>query len=440
MESYLWLKNSNTYQSINGDDSEDITPHVKYLCQPVINGPADVAQILGAIQYWDVYEIPANIILYFATHLICSDDIPFIIEEEWLDLFTKLFYLYNISKCVSSITSINDDLILYKTICDNFKSCVRMDFYRVFVSSFSRYFTKKDELKMVELMKLACYVGNLDCFQFIHDVIKTGIPGPYMPYMEEACMWSIAGNNVNCLKYAREQHFYYNEKNSVDSDYFIKNSYKNIIIDAAICGHLEGLLYVFEQHPQPPVGPHWSSVKTNILRQSCICATRNGHLCCLKFLHTQGGLLTENTAIVAVENGHLECLRYLHKNNCPCGDVTCWVAVRNCQLDCLQYLYEHKCLEWSTDTCDNMAYFLNCGPLTQNIEWKCNYLRNNMAYFLNCVPLTQNIERNNYLDCMTYAIRHGCPYSENVFNAFGLCVNYDKSVTVRKRPIYLDVD
>ena len=91
MESYLWLKNSKTYQSINGDDSEDITEHVKHLCQPVINGPADVAQILGAIQYWDVYEIPANIILYFATHLINPNTFDFKIEEEWVNLFTKLF-------------------------------------------------------------------------------------------------------------------------------------------------------------------------------------------------------------------------------------------------------------------------------------------------------------------------------------------------------------
>ena len=81
MESYLWLKNSKTYQSINGDDSEDITPHVKHLCQPVINGPADVAQILGAIQYWDVNEIPSNILLYFATHTISLDIINFNIEK-----------------------------------------------------------------------------------------------------------------------------------------------------------------------------------------------------------------------------------------------------------------------------------------------------------------------------------------------------------------------
>ena len=194
MESYLWLKNSKTYQSINGDDSEDITEHVKHLCQPVINGPSDVAQILGAIQYWDVYEIPANIILYFATHLICSDDIPFIIEKEWLDLFTKLFYLYN-THCIANLQIPYDGGKLLTMGYDIFKSCVRMDVYRVFVSSFGIVPLTNDydfKLKIVELLNLACYVGNLECVQYIYGM-RFVVGHSMGEHMAKACIWSIVG-------------------------------------------------------------------------------------------------------------------------------------------------------------------------------------------------------------------------------------------------------
>ena len=339
MESYLWLKNSKTYQSINGDDSEDITEHVKHLCQPVINGPSDVAQILGAIQYWDVYEIPANIILYFATHLICSDDIPFIIEKEWLDLFTKLFYLYNISRCIDGIYIDGGKFLKIGCESNNFKSCVRMDIYRVFVSSFCLNFTNKvAESKIAELMKLACCVGNLDCFQFIHNELKTVNQG--RTFMQVACLWSIVGKNVNCLKYALEQHFHYIKIKGVDSDHYVQ--YENIMIAAACCGHLEGLLYVVEHHLQPLIDPSSSTI-SHILTKSCVYAAENGHLCCLKFLHAKGGLLTKTTANAVAGNGHLECLRYLHENNCPWDTDTCSMAVKNGHLGCLRYLHENGC-------------------------------------------------------------------------------------------------
>ena len=379
MESYLWLKNSKTYQSINGDDSEDITEHVKHLCQPVINGPSDVAQILGAIQYWDVYEIPANIILYFATHLICSDDIPFIIEKEWLDLFTKLFYLYNISRCFDDIYVGGK---LFET-CNNFKSCVRIDIYRVFVSSFCRNVTNKAaESKIEELMKLACCVGNLDCVQFIHNELMTvhqgGVLDKYTSYlaarhrsyMQVACRWSIIGKNVNCLKYALEQHL-----KDVDSDHFIQ--YENILITAACCGYLEGLLYIVEHRLRPLIYPLSSEI-SYILTKSCYYAAENGHLCCLKYLHEKGGLLTESTANAAVEHGHLECLRYLHENNCPWNADLCCLATKNGHLGCLRYLHENGC------------------------PWNINIMYSAGVAF-----------RSGHFDCLEYLHKTG--FSDNIF-------------------------
>ena len=396
MESYLWLKNSKTYQSINGDDSEDITEHVKHLCQPVINGPSDVAQILGAIQYWDVYEIPANIILYFATHLICSDDIIYFeIEKEWLDLFTKLFYLYNIPKCIDTVQFDGHDL--YGVDCDNFnffKSCVRMDFYRVFVSSLS---TEIMTPKMKELIKLACYVGNLDCFQYI--VLNTKNTDTEnteydYDYMIEACLCSITGKNVNCLKYARDQYSYNNKKN-VDQDRFIQYSYEIIMIFAACCGHLEGLIYVLEQHPQT----HVKHRSTTIYR-SCIYAAENGHLYCLKFLHAKGSILTTNIATMAAGNGHLGCLRYLHENNCPWNADTCCAAATNGHLACLRFLHENNC-PWNADTFWAAA---------TNGHLAClQYLHENGCAWSNCTIKCGMVAMSGHFDCLLYLYK-------NVFN------------------------
>ena len=46
-------------------------------------------------------------------------------------------------------------------------------------------------------------------------------------------------------------------------------------------------------------------------------AAVNGHLECLKYVHTKGCPWDEETCRVAARGGHLECLKYLHENGCP---------------------------------------------------------------------------------------------------------------------------
>ena len=148
-------------------------------------------------------------------------------------------------------------------------------------------------------------------------------------------MWSITGKNINCLKYAQEQcQLFINLYDNCPNRLF-QSSNQNLIIAAAHCGYLEGLLYIVE---------HWSTspIDSTILSKACDCAAINGHLCCLKYLHEKGGLLTEMTANRAAEHGQLECLRYLHENGCPWNNaIQCGVLVSSGHFDCLQYLHEN---------------------------------------------------------------------------------------------------
>ena len=365
----------------NDDDINDITPYVKHLCQPVINGPADVAKILGAIQYWDVNEIPPNIILYFATHLINRAEIDFIIEEEWLCLFTKLFDLY--SRLMEKIP-----LMVYF----DYKPCIRIDVYKVLFNQILTMHTINTPLYGIirYLINMASYYGQLDCLEFVYnllmneptiDLAYTVDNGNFSEYRSSAAIhhrncvhllfngvsdWSITGKHVHCLKYAQDNMFSWDEF--------------ELARNASRTGFLEGLQFIFRNKKIPD---HYPTHCDNANAELCQGAAGCGQYNCLKFLHENGCPWDEYTCEAAASYCFLECLKYLIENGCPCDQITCVEKVVSSgqltgQLECLKYLHMNGC------------------PLTINT---CN-----------------KAVISNQLDCLVYLHQNNCPWNSTTWD------------------------
>ena len=384
MELYpAWLKNSKVYEEMNGDDEEDISQHVKYLCEPTINDTNDVAQIVGAIQYWDVHEIPSNIVLYFATHLICPDEFNFTIEFEWLDLFTKLHSLYNddfsdyqdkfsdnypimvkyiemnytyydkFKFCENYTNNIN----MCHKFCTKYKSCARLDVIKAFMTCYwparygywpARYgYSNYSAARIFHLIKIAAYNGKMDCLQYIWGVLMD----PIQPIDDQKpnCFnhvyeWCIIGKQIDSLKCAR-------------SVGYGNWSHMDLVKCATICGHLDILTYVCLDCP------YISDIYVRLLYTAVCC----GHYSCLKFLHEQKncaitisivGFVLNSSLLCggAAAHGQLQCLKYLHENGYPCGSSSCYLAARYGHIECLTYLHENGC-PWDMLSCYIAAYY-----------------------------------------------------------------------------------
>jgi hypothetical protein len=113
------------------------------------------------------------------------------------------------------------------------------------------------------------------------------------------------------------------------------------------------------------------------LCHNCFIASENGHLECLKYLHTNGLFWNETAFSISAQHGHLECMKYLHANGCPWNSEACRSASYYGQLECLKYLHEHGC-PWD--------------------RWS----------FINAAE-------NGHLECLKYLHEHECPGDKLVF-------------------------
>jgi hypothetical protein len=150
-------------------------------------------------------------------------------------------------------------------------------------------------------------------------------------------------------------------KNQLKSEYpefpeLFDNESVNSTLVSASRGNLFALIYAHEHDTRckwsdkinPPEYPgsysdpvHWDD--------TCRYAALNGHLECLKYLHTNGCPWNSNTCEAASFNGHLDCLIYAFENGCPWNSTTCEAAAINGHLDCLKYAHENGC-KWNINT------------------------------------------------------------------------------------------
>ena len=97
---------------------------------------------------------------------------------------------------------------------------------------------------------------------------------------------------------------------------------RSYIIHIASVGHLDCLVYLFEDYLCP-----WDV-------RICITAANNSHLDCLIYLHEKGCPWDRRTCIYAARNGHLDCLVYAHEAGCEWDRHTCYEAAAYVHLDC----------------------------------------------------------------------------------------------------------
>ena len=106
----------------------------------------------------------------------------------------------------------------------------------------------------------------------------------------------------------------------------------------------------------------------------CEYFARTGNLTGLMYAHKLG-FKSSLVCHYAAMSGNVDCVKYLQTNGCPSWDtVSCHHASKQGKLAMLQYLHENK------RTFD---------------EWTCFYAA-----------------ENGHLDCLVYAVEHGCPINK----------------------------
>lgn len=159
---------------------------------------------------------------------------------------------------------------------------------------------------------------------------------------------------------------------------------KDLCESAAKNGHLACLSYLREQ------GCPWDE-------HTCTVAAATGHLSCLQYAHANGCRMTSEVCLAAAQNNHLDCLRYAHQQRCEWNKVVCAAAVLGNSLQCLQFAHEAGC-PWDSHVCQIAASrgHLAClqYALSQGCPWDTN--------------TTKAAAENGHFDCLQLAHQHGC--------------------------------
>jgi ankyrin repeat protein len=230
--------------------------------------------------------------------------------------------------------------------------------------------------------------GHLDCLKYAYE---NGCP------WDRPFYWPSFYGHLDCLKYARsigkqwEKDTFTNAARSLSC---LKYLYKNgcpmnerALSSAARLGKLKCLKYLMK------IGCPWNKKVCNKAVSVIPSVKDNKALMCLRYLHSQGGIISERTFNKAAKYGRIMCLSYLHENKCPWKRQAYFNAVEDDHLDCIEFMH------------------MNDYPLPKN-KGLCGIA----AYY-------------GHLDCLKYFYDNGCTIENNdIYNAcihcYYDCVNY----------------
>lgn len=171
---------------------------------------------------------------------------------------------------------------------------------------------------------------------------------------------------------------------------FTKHTYSSAVIG----GHLRCLRFLHEEAHCP-----WDE-------DACSWAAERGELACLQYLHENGCPWDYRACLNAAETGRLPCVQYAHEQGCPWGP-DCNYTAAFCSLACdrlaiLKYACEHGCPN-GANTCERAAACnaIKCLKYLHE-QRKCQWDKRT----------TKAAAGDGSLECLQYAIEHGCPWDE----------------------------
>jgi hypothetical protein len=209
--------------------------------------------------------------------------------------------------------------------------------------------------------------GHLDCLIYVHE---NGCP-----WSKDTCAAASSNGHLDCLKYAR------NNGCSWDTQ---------TCIEAAKYGHLNILTYAKVN------GCHWNM--KDISEMVC----DNGHLDCLKYLHSIGLEIEKCSVDTICKNGHLYIIKYLWENGNDYFDHNSLMdVISGNHLDCLKYLH------FAGLTGDNDLCHEACASNT----FECFKFLHSVGYLWNHKECDE-AAKNGYLNCLIYAHENGCQWSK----------------------------
>jgi len=346
-----YLHSSEFYKSLNRDDEEEITLHLRHFKQDTnVRGPADTVHLLHTLRFWGSSEIPTSLLSEFS--LNSSVDIPNL-RDQFGDSFETVNFLCG--------------LVLPGT------NRVNLALEKGYFQIVQQMIDQGENWDVKTACKYAAMSGKLECLRYIHE--KGGILDI------SVCKMAIQCNSLECLQYAIENGVTVQPK-------------LNYL--AASLGNLLALQFMYNDH-QPGTSYKWGP-------DTCRAAVENNHIECLKYAHEHGAPWDTECAAGAAASGHLHILKYLHAQGCPWSIQATNNAAYHNHLDCLIYLHENGC-PWGESTAANAAMqgHIKC------LEYVCE---NNCP--LGTLTMELTAEKGNF-EMVLYLFNHGCPLSEKVF-------------------------
>lgn len=272
----------------------------------------------------------------------------------------------------------------------------------------------------------ALQLGNRNCVKCMYelDLVDRSV---------ECCSIAASAGAVECLKYFRTQGFPWPQ---------------HICCAASKNGHIECLKYLHDE------GCNWSD-------EVCSAAAQNGHLGCLKFLHDSGCPWSTDTCSYASLNGHIECLKFLHEQGCPWDARSCDCSASNGHEVCLLYAMEEGCVCTTQAAClaaagghlhilhilvpwveepwtetivkeaasnghiECLEYLYSAGCALDYVAPKyaawfgqlhcLKYLHEHEHLWAASTTTMADVDGN--MDCLVYAVEHGCPVAYEAYQA-----------------------
>lgn len=258
-----------------------------------------------------------------------------------------------------------------------------------------RYLKVLSQLRLKSMhrkLRIVFTAGDLQVAKYLIEKIKRNIPEEIG---KELTVLAAGGGHLDCLTYLHSLQCSWNSE---------------ACEVAARNGHCECLIYLHEN------GCEWSA---EAVVQG---AASYGHLPCLQYLVKMGCTVSSNTLLAVTYYDHVECLVYLHSLGIPWVDFGPWAA-KNDALDCLKFALEHGCifqvhpvLAFRSTQClqlvhdSGFMWTVECANIVASSD-KVELLK--YVHELGCPwdvsTCVACIHSDRNIDCLIYAIKHGCP-------------------------------